>query len=51
MPMWCKLTLPEDFKDYDFLTKIIRKMKHGRRRIRLLAMHHISVGKIIKRHS
>ena len=31
-----KLKLPEDFKDHDFL-KIMRKMKHGRRRIRLPA--------------
>ena len=42
-----KLTLPEDFKDYDFL-KIMRKMKHGRNRIRLLAMHHIQLGKSLK---
>ena len=39
-----KLTLPEDFKDHDFLT-IMRKMKHGRNRIRLLAMYHIQLGK------
>ena len=42
-----KLILPANFKDYDFL-KIMRKMKHGRNRIRLLAMHHIQLGKSLK---
>ena len=42
-----KLTLPEDFKDHDFL-KIMRKIKHGSNRIRLLAMHHIQLGKSLK---
>ena len=42
-----KLTLPEDFKDHDFL-KIMKTMKHGRNRIRLLAMHHIQLGKSLK---
>jgi transposase len=39
-----KLHLSESFKEQDFL-KIMRKMKHGRNRIRLLAMHHIQLGK------
>lgn len=39
-----KLELGEDFKQQDFL-KMMRKMKHGRNRIRLLAMHHIELGK------
>ena len=42
-----KLTLPENFKEHDFL-KIMKKMKHGRNRIRLLAMHHIQLGKSLK---
>lgn len=42
-----KLLLPEDFKDYNFL-KIMKKMKHGRNRIRLLAMHHLKLGKSLK---
>ena len=42
-----KLTLPDGFEKYDFL-KIMKKMKHGRNRIRLLAMHHIQLGKSLK---
>ena len=42
-----KLILPEDFKSHDFL-KIMRTMKHARNRIRLLAMHHIQLGKSLK---
>jgi transposase len=42
-----KLTLPDGFDGYDFL-KTMRKMKHGRNRIRLLAMHHIQLGKSLK---
>ena len=42
-----KLILPEDFKDHDFL-KMMRQMHHGRNRIRLLAMHHIQLGKSLK---
>lgn len=45
--MGCKLILPEDFKDHNFL-KIMRKMKHRRNRIRLLAKHHIQLGKSLK---
>lgn len=33
-----KLHLPESFEQQDFL-KMMRKMRHGRNRIRLLAMH------------
>ncbi len=36
-----KLTLPKDFKKYDFL-KTMKKMNHGRNRIRLLAMYQTS---------
>jgi len=39
-----KLHLPESFEQQDFL-KMMRKMRHGRNRIRLLAMHHIQTGK------
>ena len=39
-----KLHLPESFEQQDFL-KMMRKMRHGRNRIRLLAMHHIPTGK------
>jgi transposase len=39
-----KLTLPDGFEKHDFL-KMMKKMKHGRNRIRLLAMHHIQLGK------
>ena len=39
-----KLILPEGFKGHDFL-KTMGKMKHGRNRIRLLAMYHIQQGK------
>ena len=42
-----KLILPENFKDHDFL-KIMNKMKHGRNRTRLLAMHRIQLGKSLK---
>jgi len=42
-----QLILPEDFKDHNFL-KIMRKMKHRRNRIRLLAKHHIQLGKSLK---
>lgn len=42
-----RLILPAGFKDYDFL-KIMRNMKHGRNRVRLLAMHHIQLGKSLK---
>lgn len=42
-----KLILPGDFKSHDFL-KIMRTMKHARNRIRLLAMHHIQLGKSLK---
>ena len=38
-----KLHLPESFEQQDFL-KMMRKMRHGRNRIRLLAMHHIQTG-------
>ncbi len=42
-----KLILLKDFKEDDFL-KIIKKMKHGRNCIRLLATHHIQLGKSLK---
>lgn len=42
-----KLTLPDGFEKHDFL-KIMKKTKHGRNRIRLLAMHHIQLGKSLK---
>lgn len=42
-----KLTLPNGFEKHDFL-KIMKKTKHGRNRIRLLAMHHIQLGKSLK---
>lgn len=42
-----KLTLPYGFEKHDFL-KMMKKMKHGRNRIRLLAMHHIQLGKSLK---
>lgn len=42
-----KLTLPVGFEKHDFL-KMMKKMKHGRNRIRLLAMHHIQLGKSLK---
>lgn len=42
-----KLTLPDGFEKHDFL-KMMKQMKHGRNRIRLLAMHHIQLGKSLK---
>lgn len=42
-----KLTLPDGFERHDFL-KMMKQMKHGRNRIRLLAMHHIQLGKSLK---
>jgi transposase len=39
-----KLKLPNGFEKHNFL-KMMNKMKHGRNRIRLLAMHHIQLGK------
>ena len=41
------LLLPDNFKEHDFL-KIMKKMKHARNRLRLLAMHHIQSGKTLK---
>ncbi len=38
------LHLPEDFKTYDFLPMINRE-SNGRESIRLLAMHHLQLGK------
>ncbi len=38
------LHLPEDFTTYDFLSMINTK-SNGRKSIRLLAMHHIQLGK------
>ena len=42
-----KLILPDSIKGEDFL-KIMKKMPHGRNRIRLLAMHHVQSGKTLK---
>ncbi len=42
-----KLILPDGFEKHNFL-KIMKQMKHGRNRIRLLAMHHIQLGKSLK---
>lgn len=38
------LHLPEDFKTYDFLS-MINTESNGRKSIRLLAMHHLQLGK------
>lgn len=40
------LHLPEDFKTYDFLSMISRE-SNGRKSIRLLAMHHLQLGKLL----
>jgi transposase len=42
-----KLTLPDGFEKHNFI-KMMKQMKHGRNRIRLLAMHHIQLGKSLK---
>lgn len=39
-----KLHLLEGFEQHDFL-KIMRKMRHGRNRVKLFAMYHIQAGK------
>ena len=41
------LILPNDFQKHDFLD-LIKKEPHPRKRIRLLAMHHIQLGKSLK---
>jgi transposase len=42
-----KLILPPGFYGHDFI-KMMKKESHGRNRIRLLAMHHIQLGKSFK---
>ena len=42
-----KLTLPDGFEKHNFL-KMMKQMRHGKNRIRLLAMHHIQLGKSLK---
>lgn len=42
-----RLILPQGFHDHDFI-KMMKHEKHGRNRIRLLAMHHIQLGKSFK---
>jgi len=42
-----KITLADGFEKHDFL-KIMKQTKHGRNRIRLLAMHHIQLGKSLE---
>lgn len=41
------LILPDNFQEYDFLA-LMKKEPHPRKRIRLLAMHHIQLGKSLK---
>ena len=41
------LILPQGFHDHDFI-KMIKHELHGRNRIRLLAMHHLQLGKSLK---
>jgi transposase len=41
------LILPEGFDKHDFLS-LMKKESHGRNRMRLLAMHHLQLGKSIK---
>ena len=38
------LILPQGFHDHDFI-KMMKHERHGRNRIRLLAMHHLQLGK------
>ena len=38
------LILPDNFQEHDFLD-LMKKEPHPRKRIRLLAMHHIQLGK------
>jgi len=42
-----KITLPDGFDKHDFL-KMMKQTRHGRNRIRLLAMHHIQLGKSLE---
>ena len=41
------LILPRGFHEHDFLS-LMKKESHGRNRMRLLAMHHIQLGKSLK---
>ena len=42
-----RLILPLGFHDYDFI-KMMKHERHGRNRIRLLAMYHLQLGKSLK---
>lgn len=41
------LVLPDGFTDHDFKLMMMRE-SHGRNRVRLLAMHHLQLGKSLK---
>lgn len=41
------LLLPSDFADHDFKL-MMRREPHGRNRVRLLAMHHLQLGKSLQ---
>jgi len=44
-----RLILPQGFHDHDFI-KMMKHERHGRNRIRLLAMYHLQLGKSFKAH-
>ncbi len=41
------LILPDNFQEHDFID-LMKKEPHPRKRIRLLAMHHLQLGKSLK---